>query len=83
MGGVLWPESEGRMIYQDSDQGRALRKRRMEEQLTEKDTTTIPKCFHRMLKYLERKQVVEGNKITAGGYNEAGLVQSISKQRWV
>jgi hypothetical protein len=51
MGGVLRPGSGGHMIYQDSDRGRASRKRVVEGQLTEEDTSTIPKCFHRMLKY--------------------------------
>ena len=64
MGGVLWPESGGHMIYQDSDQGRAFRRRRVEGQLTDQDTITIPGCFHKMLKYLERKQTVGGSKIT-------------------
>ena len=36
-----------------------------------------------MLKYLERKQAVGGNEITAEDYSEAGLMQSISKQKWV
>jgi ribonuclease HI len=83
MGGVLWPESGGHMIYQDSDQGRAFRRRVVEGQLTEEDISTIPECFHRMLKYLERKQAVGGSKITAEDYSEAGLMQPISKQRWV
>ena len=83
MGGVLWPESGGHMIYQDSDQGRAFRRRVVEGQLTEGDISTIPECFHRMLKYLERKQAVGGSKITIGDYSEAGLMQPICKQRWV
>ena len=69
------------MIYQDSDQGSAFKRVVVERQLTEEDTRTIRKCFHRMLKYLERKKAVEGNKITAEDYNEAGLMQPISKQR--
>ena len=83
MGGVLWPESGGHMIYQDSDQDRAFRRRRVGGQLTEEDISTIPKCFHRMLKYLERKQAVGGNMITAEDYSKAGPMQSTSKQRWV
>ena len=71
------------MIYQDSDQGRAFRRRVVEGQLTEEDTSTIPKCFHRMLEYSERKQAMGGSKITAEDYNEAGLMQPIDKQRWV
>ena len=31
MGGVMWPESGGHMIYQDSDQGRASRRRRLKD----------------------------------------------------
>ena len=65
MCGVLWPESGGHMIYQDSDQGRAFRRRVIGGQLTAEDTSTIPVCFHRMLKYLERKKAVGGSKITA------------------
>ena len=49
MGGVLWPESGGHMIYQDSDQGRAFRRRVVEGQLTEEDISTIPECFHRIM----------------------------------
>ena len=58
MGGVLWPESGEHMIYQDIDQGRAFRRRVVEGKLPERDIITIPKCFHRMLKYSERKQAV-------------------------
>ena len=71
------------MIYQDNDQSRAFRRRVVDGQLTEQDTSAIPKCIHRMLEYLERKQAVGGSKITAEDYNEAGLMQPISKQRWV
>ena len=53
MGGVLWPECGAHLIYQDNDQGRAFKKRLVEGQLTTEDTSTIPVCFHRMLKYLE------------------------------
>ena len=49
--------------------------------LNEQDTSTIPGCFHKMLKYLERKQTVRGSKQTAEDYSEAGLMQPISKQR--
>ena len=52
MGGVLWPEDGGHLIYQDSDQGRAFRRRVVEGQLTEEDISTIPECFHRMLEIL-------------------------------
>ena len=55
----------------------------VEGQLTEGDISTTPECFHRMLKYLERKHAVGGSKITAGDYSEAGLMQPICKQRWV
>ena len=55
----------------------------VEGQLTEEDARTIPKCFHRMLECLERKQAVGGSKTTAEDYYEAGPMQPISKQRWV
>ena len=83
MGGMMWPESGGHMIYQDSDQGRAFRRRRVEGQLIKEDASTIPKCFHMMLMYLERRQAVGGNKMTSEDYSEAGLMQPISKQSWV
>ena len=72
----------GHEIYQDNDQGRAFKKRLVEGQLTAEDTSTIPVCFHRMLKYLERDQAVGGSKIPAGDYSEAGLMQPISKQKY-
>ena len=56
MGGVLWPEGGGHSIYQDSEQGREFRRRLVEGSLTQGDTDTIPACFHRMLKHLERKK---------------------------
>ena len=56
MGGVLWPEDGGHSIYQDSEQGREFRRRLVEGRLTQEDTDTIPECFHRMLKHLERKK---------------------------
>ena len=71
------------MIYRDSDQERAIRRRGVDGQLTEEDIITIRRCFHRMLKYLERKQAVGRSKITAEDYNETGLMQPIGKQRWV
>ena len=82
-GRVLWSESAGHMIYQESDQCRAFRRGRVESQLTEEDASTIPKCFHGMLKYLARKQAVGGSKIAADDCSEAGLMQPISKQRWM
>ena len=51
--------------------------------MTEADTSAIPGCFHRMLKYLERKQTFGGGEITADDYSETDLMQPISKQRWV
>ena len=51
--------------------------------MTEEDINTILECFHRMLKYLERKQAAGGDKITAEDYSAAGLMQPICKQRWV
>ena len=71
------------MIYQDNGQGRAFRRRVVGGQLSEEDISTIPRCFHRMLKYSERKQAVGGSKVTVEDYNEAGLMQPISRQRWV
>ena len=37
MGGVLWPESGGHSIYQDSEQGREFRRRLVEGRLTAED----------------------------------------------
>ena len=71
------------MIYQDNGQGRAFRRRVVGGQLSEEDISTIPRCFHRMPKYSERKQAVGGSKVTVEDYNEAGLMQPISRQRWV
>lgn len=42
MGGVRWPASGGHMTYQDNDQGRAFKRRRVEGQLIEGDVSTIP-----------------------------------------
>ena len=56
MGGVMWPEDGGHIIYQDSEQGRDFRRRLVEERLTQEDTDTVPGCFRRMLKTLERKK---------------------------
>ena len=83
MGGVLWPESGGHIIYQDSDQGRDFRRRLVEGSLTVEDTSmrTIPERFHKMLKYLERKKAVGGSLITAEDYSEAGLLKPIRSEQ--
>ena len=83
MGGVLWQESGGHSIYQDSEQGREFRRRLVEGKLTAEDTSTIPECFHRMLKHLERKKTVGGELITEEDYGEAGLLKPISSQKWM
>ena len=83
MGGVLWPESGGHSVYQDSEQGREFRRRLVEGRLTAEDTSTIPECFHRMLKHLERKKTVGGDLITAEDYSETGLLKPISSQKWM
>ena len=82
MGGVLWLESGGHSIYQDSEQGREFRKRLVEGKLTAEDTNTIPECFHRMLKHLERKKTVRGDLITSEDHSEAGLLKPITSQKW-
>ena len=83
MGGVVWPESGGHSIYQDSERGREFRKRLVGGCLTAEDTSTIPECFHRMLKHLERKRAVGGDLITEEDYSEAGLLQPITRQKWM
>ena len=45
MDGVLWPESGGHSIYQDSEQGRGFRRRLVDGGLTAEDIGTIPECF--------------------------------------
>ena len=80
MGRVLWPESGGHSIYQDSERGREFRRRLVEGKLSTEDISTIPECFHRMLKHLERKKTVSGDEIAAEDYSEAGLLKPISSQ---
>ena len=77
VGGVLWPESGGHSTYQDSEQGREFRRRLVEGILTSEDISTVPECFHRMLKHLERKKTDDGSLITAEDYSEAGLLKPI------
>ena len=83
MDGVLWPESGGHSIYQDSDQGRDFRRRLVGGGPTAKDISTIPECFHRRLEYMEREKAVGGSLVTAEDYSEAGLLKPISSQKWV
>ena len=83
MGGVLWPEGGGHSIYQDSEHGRDFRRRLVEGRLTQEDTDTIPECFHRMLKHLERKKTASGGLIAAEHYSGAGLLEPVSSQKWM
>jgi hypothetical protein len=68
MGGVLWPEGVATAFTKKVNKA--------------EDTSTIPKCFHRMLKHLERKKTVSGDLIAAEDYSEAGLLKPISSQEW-
>ena len=77
MGGVLWSENGGHIIYQASEQGREFMRRLVEGRLTTAETSTIPEYFHRMLQHLERKRTADGGLDTAKDYRVAGLLKPI------
>ena len=54
----------------------------MDGVLASEDIITIPECFHRMLKHLERDKTVDGGLITLEDRSEAGLLEPISSQEW-
>ena len=59
-----------------------FRRRLVEGRLTTKDTSTVPECFHRILKHLERKKAVGGCLGYSLGHTRPGLLLSEFFSRW-